>query len=89
MGRLFGLLLIVLGIYLGITVYEKGVDAVFGGVFAGSRASAPPALDSDGAGAPAPTARRPGTVSPSAITQRVRQRVTEDIQQGARRHSGE
>ncbi len=89
MGRVFGLLLIVLGIYLGVTVYEKGVDAAFGGVFARSRPETAPGAATDAAGDAPTSARRPGTVSPGAVTQRVRQRVTGAIQEGARRHSGE
>lgn len=35
MGKIFGLLLIVAGMYLGAEIYTKGIDAAFGGVFAG------------------------------------------------------
>jgi hypothetical protein len=88
LARIFGLLLIVAGIYLGVTVYQEGVDGAFGGVFARSGASAPAEAGGD-SGDAAPAPRRPGTVSPGAVTQRVRERVTRAVQEGARRRAGE
>jgi hypothetical protein len=35
MGRLFGIVLIVLGVWAGLEIYNKGMDHAFGGVFAG------------------------------------------------------
>ncbi len=35
MGKLFGILAIVAGIWIGLEVYTKGMDVAFGGVFAG------------------------------------------------------
>jgi hypothetical protein len=89
LARIFGLLLIVLGIYLGLTVYEQGVDGALGGLFARGRASEAPAASPVADDAAPAESRRAGSPSPGAITQRVRQRVTEAVQQGARRHSGE
>lgn len=34
MGKLIGILLIVVGIWVGMTVYTEGTDRAFGGVFA-------------------------------------------------------
>jgi hypothetical protein len=34
LGRLVGLILFVLAIYVGITIYTEGVDGAFGGIFA-------------------------------------------------------
>lgn len=34
MGRLFAIVLIVLGVWAGIEVYTNGVDGAFGGLFA-------------------------------------------------------
>lgn len=34
MGRLFGILLILLGIWVGLEVYTEGADRAFGGFFA-------------------------------------------------------
>jgi hypothetical protein len=40
MGRLFGVLLIVVGIWVGIEVYTKGTQNALGGLFAGGSAQA-------------------------------------------------
>ena len=43
MGKLFGIILLVLGIWLGVEVFTEGVDGAFGGIFAsGSADEAPP-----------------------------------------------
>ena len=34
MGRLFAIILIVLGVWVGLEVYTNGVDGAFGGMFA-------------------------------------------------------
>jgi len=34
MGRLFGIVLIVAAVYVGIEVYQEGVSGAFGGIFA-------------------------------------------------------
>jgi len=47
MGKIFGILLMVIGIWAGITVYTEGVDAAFGGLFAGSKRA-----DGDASGRP-------------------------------------
>jgi hypothetical protein len=36
MGRLFGLILMVAAIYVGLTLYTEGFDNAFGGIFASS-----------------------------------------------------
>jgi hypothetical protein len=87
MAKVFGLLLIVLGIYLGITVYEEGVDAAFGGVFGRSEAPVAEETAPDDEGRP-PAEPRPGA-RPGAVTQRVRERVNAAVQEGVRRHTGE
>lgn len=35
MAKIFGVLLIVLGVWIGMEIYTKGMDQAFGGVFAG------------------------------------------------------
>ena len=35
MGKLFGILVIVLGVWLGLKVFTEGADTMFGGLFAG------------------------------------------------------
>jgi len=36
MGKVFGILLIVVAIWVGLTIFNEGTDAAFGGIFAGS-----------------------------------------------------
>jgi hypothetical protein len=36
MGKVFGILLIVVAIWVGLTIFNEGTDAAFGGLFAGS-----------------------------------------------------
>ena len=75
MGKLFGLFLIVLGVWVGIEIYDKGMDGAFGGVFAW--VSAPlPANDSAGAAREAHSA---------STAQRIGAKVQADIDAGARR----
>jgi hypothetical protein len=47
MGKLIGIILIVVGIWVGMTVYTEGTDQAFGGVFAffGASSSEEPAAD--------------------------------------------
>jgi hypothetical protein len=47
MGKIFGILLIVLGIWVGLTIFSEGTDSAFGGLFASAKAPADP-----GSGAP-------------------------------------
>lgn len=70
MKRIFGFLLMVLAVWIGVEFYTKGADAAFGGVFAG-------ALD--------PVAdyqADPGGRSP---TQKIEDRVRSDIRRGFER----
>jgi hypothetical protein len=45
MGKVFGILLIVVAIWVGLTVFNEGTDTAFGGLFAGSGKEV---ADSDG-----------------------------------------
>ena len=36
MGKVFGILLIVVAVWVGLTIFNEGTDAAFGGLFAGS-----------------------------------------------------
>lgn len=47
MGKIFGILVIVIGIWVGLTIFNEGTDAAFGGVFASAKA--PAAVDGSGA----------------------------------------
>jgi hypothetical protein len=35
MGKVFGILLIVVAVWVGLTIFNEGTDAAFGGLFAG------------------------------------------------------
>jgi len=43
MGKAFGLVLIVVGLWVGLEIYTKGTQGAFGGVLAGESAQAPEA----------------------------------------------
>ena len=47
MAKAFGILVIVVGIWVGLTVFTEGTDAAFGGLFAGSEKEV-----ADGSGQP-------------------------------------
>lgn len=40
MGKMIGILLVVVGIWLGLEVYQNGIQGAFGGALAGLRGSA-------------------------------------------------
>jgi hypothetical protein len=91
--RLFVILLIVAAVWVGMKIYNEGTDEAFGGIFAplesvrgnedGSTAAdlTPAAQEADVPSEPR-TARRSGSVP---ITEGVRDKVTRDMQMGARR----
>ena len=88
MAKAFGLVAILVALYIGMSIYVDGIDRALGGVFAaiepqdGRETPAaihltPAAqLEDAPAGAPAPRVR---------VTDAVRQRVASDLQEGARR----
>lgn len=49
MGKVFGILLIVVAVWVGLTIFNEGTDAAFGGLFAGSGEAV-----ADGSGRPLP-----------------------------------
>jgi hypothetical protein len=49
MGKVFGILLIVVVVWVGLTIFNEGTDAAFGGLFAGSGREV-----ADGSGRPLP-----------------------------------
>lgn len=86
MAKAFGLIMMLIALYIGMTIYTEGIENAYGGIFA------PIATSDDGspmathltpaAGmADAPTERRPR----ERITEAIRDRVTADLQEGARR----
>lgn len=86
MGKLFGLVLMLIALYIGMTIYTKGLDHVVGGAFdpiepSGRETPLATHLTPGAQMADAPTERKRRTW----ITDSVRERVTEDLEQGARR----
>jgi hypothetical protein len=84
MARIAGLLLMLVAIYYGAKIYMGELD----------RASSDVAVQEASANAESeldPGERPPGggRAAPSAVTSRVRERVTDAITEGARRHTGE
>ncbi len=70
MGKMFGILAIVLGVWIGLEVYTKGTNEAFGGLFAGLME---PVSDYE----PSPDGRSP--------VQRIGDKVRENIELGADR----
>ena len=88
MGKGFGLILMMIAMYVGMTIYAEGMDRAFGGIFAplqSARSSDAPVgrhltplaqTGDDAATRPAQRVR---------ITDAVRNRVTADLERAARR----
>ena len=70
MNRIFGLLLMVLAVWIGVEFYTKGADAAFGGIFAG-------ALD--------PVADYQADPDGRSPTQKIEDRVRSDMRRGFER----
>jgi hypothetical protein len=86
MAKAFGLIMMLIALYIGMTIYTEGIENAYGGIFA-------PIATSDG-GDPAATHLTPAAGMADApaearprqrITEAVRDRVTADLQEGARR----
>ncbi len=89
MGKIFIILLILGAVWVGMEMYNEGTDKAFGGIFAPLESAR-----SDDGGLPAtgltpaaqeadvPSQRRSQRVP---ITEAVRQRVTRDLEEGAKR----
>ena len=84
MGRLFGLVSILVAMYIGMQIYTQGIDSVLGNALdpieSSERDSSSIAGHLTGGNATMPTERKRGP-----ITQQVRDRVTGDLQRGADR----
>ena len=88
MGKVFGLILMVVAIYVGLTYYTEGMDEATPGE--------PAAIANEPARAAAPSGNASSSRRPSIagsrrppITQRVRTRVQSAVDEGARRHAGD
>ena len=69
MAKAFGILLIVLGVWLGVEIFTNGMDGAFGGVFAEL----------------GPGASTPAGVRAEPPMQKIRSRVLESMKTGAAR----
>lgn len=89
MGKMFGLVLIVIALWVGLQIYNEGTENVFGGIFAPVES-----VRGDGTGAIGLTPAAQSADVPVErtrrvpITERVREAVTEDIQRGFDRNRG-
>ena len=84
MGKLFGLVSILVALYIGMQIYTKGIEDMLGGAMdpieSSERDSSPFGGQLTGGDVTMPTERKRGPV-----TQQVRDRVTADLQHGADR----
>jgi hypothetical protein len=89
MGKAFGLILMLIALYVGMAIYSEGIEHAFGGAFAPLQ----PASERD---EPLATHLAPGAQMADApseprrrrrvpLTQAVRDRVKADIESGTRR----
>jgi hypothetical protein len=78
LGRLLGLVLFVIAIYVGVTVLTEGTDRAFGGIFSSFGA------DSPDPGVADPHATEPGRSS-LPVTERVEERWRDYLDTPARR----
>jgi len=89
MARLIGLVLMILGIYLGVSIYTDGTDALLGRLSGSEEAASRDSVAAEALDDPAASEQLSGRAAPSAITSRVRDRVTSALEEGAHRDSGE
>lgn len=84
MGRLFGLVAILVAMYVGMQIYTQGIDNMLGGALdpieSSERDSSSIGTHLTGGDVTMPTERDRGPV-----TQKVRDKVTADLQRGAER----
>jgi hypothetical protein len=87
MGKIFGLVAMLVALYVAMTLYTKGIEGAFGGAFA-------PIEPSNNRDAPIATHLTPAAqlAEPPSdrerrvwVTDAVRERVTSDLDSGARR----
>ncbi len=88
MGKLFGLILMLAALYVGMTIYTEGLEQAFGGIFAPlesvNDSTAPMATQFTPAAQSATPPAEPTRRIP--ILQGVHDRVTADLETGARRN---
>jgi hypothetical protein len=83
--KAFGIILMLVAMYVGMTLYSDGIEQAFGGIFApidGQEIAGTALMEPD------PYAASAGDLAPvkAPITQRVRERVQGHIDRGAARN---
>ena len=92
MSKMFGLILLLISMYIGMSIYAEGVDQVVSGAFAPIEPGGQREEPSAGYLTPgAQLAEEPSDASRPRvlITEQVRQRVTADLDSGASRRGYE
>ena len=86
MGKAFGLIVMLLALYIGMTIYSKGIDQAYGGLFAPIESSERDSSLATGLTPLAGTAAAPTEARRRAkVTDAVRERVSADLAAGAER----
>jgi hypothetical protein len=86
MARLIGIPLMLLGIYVGLTVYTEGADHAFGGLLAGASGDAAEDAAAVTAGvSPSAPSQQAAPAARQPITVRVRDRVQGAVDERADR----
>ena len=88
MGRAFGLIMMLGAMYLGMQIYADGIDRVWGGVFAPIESSDRNSSRATHLSPAAQLADEPSSASRprERLTERIRRRVTADLEAGASRY---
>ena len=91
MGKAFGLIMMLGAMYLGMQIYTEGIDNVWDGAFAPIQSSDRDSSRAIHLSPAAQLADEPSSASRprERITERVRQRVTADLEAGASRYENE
>ena len=88
MGKAFGLILMLAAMYLGMQIYTEGIDNVLGGVLAPIQSSDRDSSRASHLSPAAQLADEPSSASRprERLSERVRRRVTADLETGASRY---
>jgi hypothetical protein len=90
MGKAFGLIAMLIALYIGMTIYTEGIENAYGGIFAPIESSDRDSSMATGLTPAAGMADAPASGAPRVkVTDAVRERVSADIAEGARRRGYE
>jgi hypothetical protein len=86
MTKAFGLIAMLIALYIGMTIYSEGIENAYGGIFAPIESSDRDAAMTTGLTPAAGMADAPSSgVRRVKVTDAVRERVSADLEEGARR----